>query len=89
MGRGVNDTERALARTVGARPAADGHYYDPVMAAIADRDELLATNADLIANIRVWVEFWTAQEGLPWNPALVNEGLSLMLRQFRIMVKEP
>lgn len=34
--------ERHLARSVHVRPAADGHHYDAVSAAIADRDELLA-----------------------------------------------
>lgn len=60
--------ERDLARSVTARPAADGHYYDPVMAAIADRDELLARHAALVAAAREVVAAW--DRGEPWWPVI-------------------
>lgn len=40
--------ERRMARGVHVRPAADGHYYDPVHAAIADRDELLEAAREVV-----------------------------------------
>lgn len=48
----LTDDERAMARGVHVVPAADGRYYDPIHAAIADRDDLL----DELKRIRAAVE---------------------------------
>jgi hypothetical protein len=56
--------ERRLARSVHVHPAVDGHYYDAVNAAIADRDELLAAAREVIEAWPYWGDRGEAVERL-------------------------
>jgi hypothetical protein len=49
----------------------------------SDLDAERARYAALVAAARLWVDYWTAQEAMPWDPAMTGGALHLMVRQFR------